>query len=824
MAGAEIALDDLTLNTDSKGQVELPELTGPVVATVRADGFLPEPLPLGWESNRQQIDVVLLDAAGRIALHFGGDAMMGRRYEEPSSGEPLLPSDDIPAGAADVVSSLARAFSAADFRSLNLETVVSERGLAEAYPGKRFLLRSHPHTLSALELLQIDVAGLANNHARDWLDSGISDTLRALEHSGIPCLGAGLSRQQAEAPLITEVGGIRVGVLAYTTVTGSFVNDNYPDQDRTPPSNLPEKDAWLYETRTWSFESEHWSMPDDEYRIGAVWSAFKEMEGQLSEATLNEAWAAMTETFPELQDWVARRGHGGAAMWRTGDATAEIEELASEVDLVIVQLHSGFQFQVVASTTIRAAARAAIDAGAHLIIGHHPHVLQGMEWYKGRLIVHSLGNFIFDQDFLSTFASGFLRTVWQGDELVAARFVPLQIVGYRPTPEVDRAARQTLRRVWERSVLPANSARDSVSGGVYPFHGLADMHTEPLHMLFEHNTARLVSDPNPVSVEFNLRHDQIHTLDSSQLIPARLGLRPGDAPHVFIGRDIFGWGRFEDEMADGIDEIGEAHWSVDSEDEQILVGYGPAREQLLTIQEQLEEEKESAEEEGKPEDTREVSFGFAESGRGHLWLYRDHKNGSLLTIRPVARIALTRHRLYQPRDDAETGAEGDSDEAEEGYGVVDMASAEDDAPQALDPAATYGVLMKARCDTECKAYVRFDIYEFDDTNPTEDPESVLLLRHVMPLTVTNSKSESREVAFDPLKLTGSDRANMVMIYLMMDPPPEGSSNLEIDDLSVVEWRQASAMPEIHGAFTHAKSTDGDISLTFEALSAQRVTE
>ena len=48
------------------------------------------------------------------------------------------------------------------------------------------------------------------------------------------------------------------------------------------------------------------------------------------------------------------------------------------------------------------AVRAAVDAGADLVIGHHPHVLQGFEYYADTLIAHSLGNFVFDQDFLLT--------------------------------------------------------------------------------------------------------------------------------------------------------------------------------------------------------------------------------------------------------------------------------------------------------------------------------------------------------------------------------------------------------------------------------------
>lgn len=119
----------------------------------------------------------------------------------------------------------------------------------------------------------------------------------------------------------------------------------------------------------------------------------------------------MVEVYHELQDWVARRGHGGASMWQKSRGEEQIAELRNQADLLVVQFHSGFQFQPEKSSSLRQAARIALDAGADIVVAHHPHVLQGMEWYKGRLIVYRLGNFVFDQDFLSTFVTGFVRTI-----------------------------------------------------------------------------------------------------------------------------------------------------------------------------------------------------------------------------------------------------------------------------------------------------------------------------------------------------------------------------------------------------------------------------
>ena len=157
--------------------------------------------------------------------------------------------------------------------------------------------------------------------------------------------------------------------------------------------------------------------------------------------------------YPELQDWAARRGHGGAASASPEGVAAEIARLRGEgADTVIVQFHAGFQFAERPSEGLQLLARHAIDDGADIVVAHHPHVLQGFEWYQGRLIAYSLGNLMFDQDFLVTYPSAMLRVVIAGDQLVEARVIPLLLVDYRPVPvaghggAMDRpAARHTLR-------------------------------------------------------------------------------------------------------------------------------------------------------------------------------------------------------------------------------------------------------------------------------------------------------------------------------------------------------------------------------------------
>ncbi len=80
-------------------------------------------------------------------------------------------------------------------------------------------------------------------------------------------------------------------------------------------------------------------------------------------------------------------------------------------DIVAVLLHWGNEYETTHTKAQGALARTLIDSGATLVIGHHPHVVQGVERYKGGLIAYSLGNFVFDQNFSEDTRRGLLLKV-----------------------------------------------------------------------------------------------------------------------------------------------------------------------------------------------------------------------------------------------------------------------------------------------------------------------------------------------------------------------------------------------------------------------------
>ncbi len=82
--------------------------------------------------------------------------------------------------------------------------------------------------------------------------------------------------------------------------------------------------------------------------------------------------------------------------------TQAIRRLKQHVDYVVVCFHWGIEYTDMPIADQVAEAHAAIDAGADLVIGHHPHVLQGVQLYKGHFIIYSLGDLVFDHYSLAT--------------------------------------------------------------------------------------------------------------------------------------------------------------------------------------------------------------------------------------------------------------------------------------------------------------------------------------------------------------------------------------------------------------------------------------
>lgn len=98
----------------------------------------------------------------------------------------------------------------------------------------------------------------------------------------------------------------------------------------------------------------------------------------------------------------------------------KIKEIQAKNDIIVISMHWGEEYKLRSNFQQQKLGRALIDAGADLIVGHHPHVIQEIEKYKHGWIAYSLGNFIFDQWFSEETMQGLILEVKIKDKNIAA--------------------------------------------------------------------------------------------------------------------------------------------------------------------------------------------------------------------------------------------------------------------------------------------------------------------------------------------------------------------------------------------------------------------
>jgi poly-gamma-glutamate synthesis protein (capsule biosynthesis protein) len=234
---------------------------------------------------------------------------------------------------------------AADIAFGQLEEPLSNRGTRQRFSGlggPRW--DRHPmdpaRRAATLRDAGFTVMSFAGNHTMDRSEESMFDTIEATAAVDLRLVGAGADLAAARAPVTVEVRGTRVGFLAYCSVT--------------PPG----------------------------YEAGTGRSGIAPLRARTSyEQTDWQAGTApkiVTRTFPEDL----------AAM------VEDIDRLRRDVDVVVVSCHWGIHFEPATIAEYQyEAAHAAVDAGADLVIGHHPHILKGIEVYRGAPILYSVNNF-----------------------------------------------------------------------------------------------------------------------------------------------------------------------------------------------------------------------------------------------------------------------------------------------------------------------------------------------------------------------------------------------------------------------------------------------
>ena len=245
----------------------------------------------------------------------------------------------------------------ADFVQGNLEGAVSEP--LPALPGKAGelnVLKMRPVVCDALKEAGFHTVTLANNHAMDFGDEGMLQTLANLDRVGITPFGGGRDIANARKPAIIERDGVKVAFLAYCSVytPGSApAGENKPGIVTIPvrtsyeiPAGILSNPGGLPRVITTAHEADVEKMREEVKRAREIANI----------VVVNFHWG------------LTQRGS-----WPSAGVPVE------ERPFYVLNYQEDL-------------GRAAIDVGADLVVGHHPHRLQGVELYKGKLICYSVGN------------------------------------------------------------------------------------------------------------------------------------------------------------------------------------------------------------------------------------------------------------------------------------------------------------------------------------------------------------------------------------------------------------------------------------------------
>jgi poly-gamma-glutamate synthesis protein (capsule biosynthesis protein) len=232
------------------------------------------------------------------------------------------------------------ALAQADIRFAQCERVYSDRGSLQVHSGGEHS-RVAPHMAAVFSECGFDVVSVASNHAMDWGPDAMLETIEVLRSRGIATIGAGRDLAAARKPAVLERNGIKVAFLAYCSV----LREGYAAK-RGTPGVAPLRAHTYYEAA--------------EYQAG--------MPPRVVTVPYEEDLAALVE---------------------------DVEAARGIADAVVVSLHWGLHFipRVIADYQPRVA-RAAFEAGADLILGHHAHVPKAIGVHGGKACFYSLSNFI----------------------------------------------------------------------------------------------------------------------------------------------------------------------------------------------------------------------------------------------------------------------------------------------------------------------------------------------------------------------------------------------------------------------------------------------
>lgn len=363
-----------------------------------------------------------------LRLALAGDAILQRR---------LLSRED------PVIKPLFDIIRAADIGFANLEV------LANDYRGEPALESGGSHfgapawVLDELSEAGFDLFATATNHSLDYGVTGLRLTLEALEARGLSYAGMGRNLEDARRPVYHTHPN---GTVAMLSCSATYAKGQEASAQRPDMPGRPGLSPLGHETMHEVSEAQLAALREiavqlglEEQRQQAIKMGFRqapEDQAVFPFGAMNFRAAAQ----PGLLMTAKSRDLDDIARW--------VREAVELADLVLVSVHAHEQGadKETPAEFLPVFARRMIDEGADLVVGHGPHLLRGLEFYRGKPIFYSLGNFIGQNELVPRLPS---------DSYERFRADPAMTPGqvYRKRTNNDQGGFPADRRYWE-TVLP----------------------------------------------------------------------------------------------------------------------------------------------------------------------------------------------------------------------------------------------------------------------------------------------------------------------------------------------------------------------------------
>lgn len=330
---------------------------------------------------------------GDFTLALGGDFMLTQRisiYDEPG------------------YLAIVEAMRGADAAFVNLETTVRrwDEGTPTMTTGTP--MTTLPELLDELKWLGVDIVSCANNHAYDYGENGVLATLRHLDAAGIPHAGSGKNLAEARMPAYVETKRGRVALVA---MTATFRPWNQASNQRSDITGRPGINPLGFKSTYTVDDTTFAALRAMNVELGFAKEQERARKHFYSDKEVGKETAEEIKVFGQR----VMKGKGFAISTEANyedvaDNLRWISEARRQADWVVVSVHCHeFNAESLKSATSKVElseladfvpefARAAIDAGADVVVGHGSHTALGIEIYRGKPIFYSLGGLLFQNE------------------------------------------------------------------------------------------------------------------------------------------------------------------------------------------------------------------------------------------------------------------------------------------------------------------------------------------------------------------------------------------------------------------------------------------